>query len=459
MPTPLGIMFFVATIYCFVRSSGSLFSLLIFSSLFQAGSVINIGTLGIQPFYFVGCFFIMRTFLGRSIINVRSEIFRGKTALLLFSALAVFSAFTLPFFFQGIPVYDPKVGVDFFIRPPLKFGLGNVAQAGYLGLEVCVVLAAGAQREDLDKFLKTFWVSFYFLSAVIFTQFLCQHIGVAFPSSIFANNPSYYIEDTSSGQWSSRVMGTFSEPSLVGGVLAMFTVGLISKVLGGERKLTSLVIAVIDLAMVRSSSAVASVTIVTFFLVLNFKVYKFPWYIKTDNFKRLLTLIFVGILAIGAIIASPLRESLFSQTVDKSDSASFLYRTTADLYSLLLTGETYGLGVGLGSNRPSSLLATVVSNTGILGLGLFVAMVCQLMRNTKNATWVRWAGVTLFIDLVLSGPDITFPPMWIFLAILARIGTANGLSRLNRFRILHLREERISGDNPLVAKFNPSNLK
>jgi hypothetical protein len=117
---------------------------------------------------------------------------------------------------------------------------------------------------------------------------------------------------------------------------------------------------------------------------------------------------------------------LFSQTIDKSDTGSFIYRTTADLYSVLLTINTYGLGVGLGSNRPSSLLATVLSNTGVLGLGLFLTMAFQFVRNgSLTKSWIRWSGIALLIDLALSGPDITFPPMWALFALLAQIGASN----------------------------------
>lgn len=428
MLTPLGTMFLIATIYCGVRSSDKLFSLLIFSSLFQAGSIINIGTLGIQPYYFVACCFILRTFLDRSFGGVSPTVFRGKLPLLLFCVIGVGSAFTLPLIFRGVPVYDPKVGVDFFRQSPLQFGLGNVAQAAYLGVQGCVVLSASKLKADPAKFLTSYWASFYFLLTIILIQFICQRVGVAFPSSFFANNPSYYITNIDLQNWDSRVMGTFSEPSLAGAVLAMFTGGLLARVLNRERKFASLLFVFLALAMVRSSSAVAAVIIVAFLLMLNSKLYEFPWYIKKTTFKQISILALVGLGSLAAIIVSPLRQSLLVQTVDKSDSLSFVFRTTADLYSLLLAIQTYGLGVGLGSNRPSSLFAAITSNTGVIGICLFAILAFQLTRNAARTTyWVGWASLALFIDLVLSGPDITFPPMWVLLALMARIGAANSV--------------------------------
>ena len=60
--------------------------------------------------------------------------------------VGICSAVLLPLLFSGIPVYDPRLGIDagFLYRPPLQLTLGNFAQAALLTINILVVIAAAA---------------------------------------------------------------------------------------------------------------------------------------------------------------------------------------------------------------------------------------------------------------------------------------------------------------------------
>src|ERR1700727_205610 len=118
MPTVIGIIFFCAAVYCFFLKQESLLGLLIVASFFGAASAINFGDRGIQPYYVVALFLIARGFLNLVAAPGPKRSIPQGLWLLIFGAIAIASAFVLPVMFAGIPVYDPKIGIDdgLFIR-------------------------------------------------------------------------------------------------------------------------------------------------------------------------------------------------------------------------------------------------------------------------------------------------------------------------------------------------------
>jgi hypothetical protein len=424
LPTLIGSALFLASIYCFFRDADTLFGLVIFSSIFEASSMTSSGSMSIQPYYVVALMFLIRSFLDNIADSSRKVRFDGRTALLLFGAIGAISAVTLPFIFHGIPISDPKIAEDelLFVHPPLQFGLSNLAQACYLLVNVGVVFAAGNLEQRPAKLGRAFWFTAYFLSALVFLQFICQTLGLPFPYSILQTNPGYAMAEVESGSVASRVVGTFTESSGAGLVLAALAGGVLARLLEGKSRAITIVIALTALAMVRSSSAIAAVAITAIILVLSRPVFRFPWYVRLNRLKNLLWLVVLGAAAVLVIVASPLRDSILAQTVDKSDTVSFIARTTRDLFSLQLALDTHGLGVGLGSNRPSSLLASLVSNVGVLGLVVFLVMYIRILMNPQGENaWVRWASLALFIDMVLADPDINTPFFWVVLALAVRL--------------------------------------
>lgn len=427
MPTVIGTVLFFAAIYCFFRGSSDLFSLVIISSFFEAASMTSGGSMSIQPYYIVACVFLVRVALSEG-SNARARVgFKGKNALLLFGVIGIISAVILPFVFSGTPVCDPKTSndADVFLHSPLRFNVSNLAQACYLFIDVMVVYAAGSLKRGPTGNVKTYWHSMYVFLALIVTQFLCVILKIQFPYSILQTNPGYAMSSVKAGYLASRVVGTFTESSGAGLVLAAMAAGLLAKVLQGEAKVILFVTTLTTLAMVRSSSAIASVSVITVFLFLSYPIFRFPWYLRMRRFKQIAATLVVGCAAILALVASPLRDSILAQTVNKADSISFFARTTRDLFSLKLALDTHGIGVGLGSNRPSSLIPSLLSNVGALGFVVFVWMCIRLLMNvSEENSWVKWAALALLLDMAFANPDITQPSLWVLLALLVRLGTS-----------------------------------
>jgi hypothetical protein len=349
--------------------------------------------------------------------------------LILFGIIGALSAITLPFVFAGTPVCSPKVSSDalLFYHPPLQFSIGNLAQACYLIVNVLVIFAASEERDSGGG--KSFWFSCYFLVGLVFIQFVFLIAGAHFPYSFLQTNPGYAMATVTSGAVSSRVVGTFTESSGAGLVLASFAGAVLARLFDGQGSAISLLFALSALAMVRSSSGIAAVALVALILLLGRPVIRWPWYIRLRRLNALLGMLVVSAGGIVLVLATPLRQSILAQTVNKSNSVSFFARTTRDLFSVQLAIHTFGLGVGLGSNRPSSLLASMVSNIGFLGLVVFLVMFFRILKNPgRHNSWAKYAAIALLLDMSLADPDINTAFLWVMLATLVQLGALRDAS-------------------------------
>ena len=102
-------------------------------------------------------------------------------------------------------------------------------------------------------------------------------------------------------------------------------------------------------------------------------------------------------------------------------------RPETNRLALSVIGDSYGLGVGLGSNRASSYFASLFSNTGILGGLIFLAALTHLgfslLRIQKSlgsqdvALFLFGSLCTATIAVGIAIPDQNWPNYWIFILI------------------------------------------
>ena len=113
--------------------------------------------------------------------------------LLIFGAIGITSAFVFPVIFAGVPIYDPKIGIDdgLFNRPPLQFGLNNVIQAVYLALHIATAFALFSIKFSAEKTRKAYLLAFYIEVFFVFAESLCQLARIEFPLWLVLNNPGY----------------------------------------------------------------------------------------------------------------------------------------------------------------------------------------------------------------------------------------------------------------------------
>jgi hypothetical protein len=430
MPTVIGAFFVIAAFTLFWRRDESLFALVIFSSIFEGASMTSGGTLGLQPFYFVALIFVVQTAL-ISGDNSGLETFRGRSVLLLFGAAAIVSAFTLPFVFAGIPIYDKSIGIDdgLLYKLPLAFSMSNISQTVFLGINILLVLSAGRRFCKSDAPIRAFHFTFYFLFTVILSQVLCSALGLQFPDKLFLNNPGYVFQDTHEGGLALRAPGTFSESSFAGAVLSMYCAAFLADFVKNGVGVIRVLLAVAALFLVRSTSSFLVVPLVLTLLFLWNPVISSRGFIRIKSLRRLTILLLSVGLCVAFVLISSIGRAAVLSVAEKGDTSSFVNRTAADLYALQVLGLSKGLGVGLGSNRPSSLIASLLSNTGVIGCLVFLVMYVLIASNSRGRlSWLRWAALGLLFDMALGIPDIAFSPLWVVLALTVRMQTSHHFS-------------------------------
>jgi hypothetical protein len=434
MPTIVGLVFFAIGAYCFVARPDSLFGALILASVFEASSAINIGERGVQPYYIIAGFIILRGALNWLFSSRPQPIMPQRLWLLLFGSIAIASSFVLPIIFAGIPVYDPKIGIDpgLFIRPPLRFGLNNVGQAGFLAWHIATAFAVTHIQFSPEKTRKAYDWAFRTTVLFVFLQAAFQFIGIPFPDSLIRNNPGYAITDSTFGANGIRNSGTFTEPSIVGAFLLFFCVGYAEEFLEAKRGPGKMLIALAGLGAVASSgSLLATGILFTCLLIRHFPVRSFR-YIRVRALKRTSGIVLLLTVPLFLVLVAPagLRDVVLTLTVSKGESSSFINRTAADLYALELLVRTKFIGVGLGSNRASSLLTTLASNVGLPGIAAFLIFHFRLFANLpQHYAWLRWAAYALLLNMVLGIADVTIPIYWIAVLLAVTVTVSEGCNR------------------------------
>jgi hypothetical protein len=417
MPTIIGVFFFCCAAYCFFFKEDGLLSLLIIASVFEAASAINIGERGIQPYYVVAGLLIARAFVNWTFVRRSNRSMPAGKWLLIFGAIAVVSAFVLPIVFAGIPVYEPKVGIDdgFMIRPPLSFGLNNIGQAGFLLCHITTAYAVLAIKCSSSKVRGVYVCAFYVVVLILAAQSVCQVTGIPFPHSLILNNPGYALWDIGGEVSGTRNPGSFSEPSVAGAFLALYCVGFLAQYLAGRGGVINLVVSLIATGLVASGGSVLTLCLITPLLLFTYFPYRPPWYINIRKTERLAWVVFLFVTPVAlALLSSSYRDALIVNTVSKGDSSSFINRTASDLYALRLLVQTHYVGTGLGSNRASSLLTTLLSTVGIPGVLAFGIFYGRLFAKLPGEyAWLRWAAYALLLNMCIGVPDVTMPMLWI----------------------------------------------
>jgi hypothetical protein len=427
MPTLEGIVFIPLALYFFFLRPQLLFPLLIVSTVFEASSIVSSGPIGIQPYYCIAPLFIIRFLVIK--VRKRNQLLADVSFTRLWFAFAiasVISAIVLPFIFKGTLVFDPTTSIDdnFLSPSPLHFQMTNIAQSVFVALNVLVVIASTRVPQSIDKAHRVFMWSAYFVLLIVIVQFLFFRLGLPFPIQLLNNNPGYALVNINAATL--RPNGSFTEPSMAGAVLAAFIATFLWKYFAGDGNILKAGIAGVACLLVASTSSLGAALIVLIILVLANPVLRLPWFIRVARLKRLSTFFVSAALLALLLIIPAFRTVLLSQTLEKGASNSALVRFGADAFAFNLALQTHGLGVGLGSNRPSSFLASLLSQVGIVGLLLFAwAAWKTLWPLPKEHRWIGMAALGLLLSMAFGLPDLSFPFMWILFALAAQSKAAN----------------------------------
>jgi hypothetical protein len=438
----------------------SLGGLVMVSTVLQATAVVNVplgsagdkdvAAYGVSPYMVMalvaGLVWLWR--LGQSRSLLLPQHLRWPLGFLLaYLVVAALGAWLLPMWFEGMPV-NLLVEMDAINKlTPLRATLSNLVQTLNLVVHAAMLLflLQAAQRPDGPRGIKAGVVgALVLVLAIGFYEQLAHINGWLSKLEYWASNAGYaqagLVNQWSQvdGQWvvsTKRVGLPFSEPSYLSTYLAGTTVGLWAVVLLGRGYWWAwLAATVTSLGLLNSlgSTGLAATGLAMAGLCLWVLVQAL---LPSTVLSRRLRAALLGILL---LLASTWGVQMYTQSGIKPRVDGYVeslivskakqqdgVRELSNKRALEIVQETYGLGVGMGSNRASSFFASLVSNTGVLGAALFCAMLVSLLWRyvrapalTDMQIFVAVALPTATLAMGLGIPDLNLPMYWgfIFLA-------------------------------------------
>ena len=345
----------------------------------------------------------------------------GLGLLVFFTAWSTFVTLVAPTLFRGVPVLSSRGGLDEQVDKPaaLDYTISNFAQLGYTLLATSIVFYLARSRAAGPGFVG---IGLAVVTTLSFWRLLAFNFGIPFPENVFDNSPNVrLIESTPEGE--ARFRGIYSEPSSMGAgaLTAMVFFGTYLRQLRGWRLVRSFVL--FAMAAVNGVMS-ASATFLTSGLVqlaIAFVVTSAAFLYRRARLRP--AAVSAGLAAIAVLVFFVPRIIDFVNTVvsDKVASSSYSSRSNADVFSIKLMLHTWGFGVGLGSNRPSSLVASALSRIGIPGTIAFFGLIFTVIKRSWPLPAYRptaWALASAVIVRVISGPGLLEPFMAICFGVL-----------------------------------------
>lgn len=405
---------------------------------------VNAGRYGVTPFnvaaLFIALHLTWRVVLRRHIDLGAAAVRLTLAVWALFTAVSVVGAVVLPRLFAGMPVYllaDP-VGFDAAMTP-LRPTVVNWVQA-VNSLTMLMLFVYALQLPDRARLLQRCLCGLGLALAVSVLVGVYQRLGwmgvVSHPHEFWASNPSYVqMWSTPFGSFE-RVSFPFVEPSFASAWFAAMAGGMMTWYFFGKRWwwLGGLGALICALALLNTLGYTGLLAFAAFVLALSIWVVFIALRrvaLRRKLFVRLTIAVAVTVVAIITTISwlenSPYRTSvvtagamLHNKLAQIADSG---VRANSNRQALVIARDSYGLGVGSGSNRASNYFLSLITNTGVAGLSLFLFALCvQWLAVAKSRAiqddqkaFVLGATVCMLIAVAGGIPDQNWPPLWIVL--------------------------------------------
>jgi hypothetical protein len=410
-------------------------------AMMSPAAVVNVGSFGLEPGYFLALLAIGRTFVSvmTNGFTLNRSVFGAMRPLFYFAAIAFLVLFIALCFFQGqVETLPGTAGFKSAAVQPFRLGRNNFTQIAYLLINLCFVysLAHQGARRGFEALLKD-WdraivCGLCFAVLVCIWQFVSLYAGLPFPSDFFYSNAGYGRADSQTMIGLFRINGPFEEPSTLGYTFTGFLLFSWVRYRLHPTALSGLMIAACIFCMLISTSTTAFIGLFLFaclavFDIATGRVGIFPRNLSGVQLAAL-GAVFVGAL-VGIIVAAANWQaiSLILDNVifNKTDSTSYQQRSYADALAIKIFVETYGVGVGLGSHKANSLFLTLLSNVGIAGLVLFGSFVYGLLRSLfvrgdaprdrfRHAMApFQWGLVGLIAVHIGSNPNLSTLTLWL----------------------------------------------
>lgn len=413
--TLLGLAFFLICLFCFFyRPIHYLMGLVIISCIFQAGSIINMGSRGIPPYIFVESFLIVKSIpylISTKKIKINSVI--GCFGIFVF--LSIIVTLFMPFIFEGIKITNPggKTSDEYLalmqLRDHLHFSIKNIIQLLFILFNGLTLYIFYFFRHKLksDFILKLFHYSILVVLGIGLWGYLNKNYNIPFPNTMFYSNIGYgqlYNIENDLGMF--RLNSTFSEPSYCGGFLAASFWGWYKLHNKCDKQCFLILIA---LALNSSSTG-----IITFLIGLLLHI--------ITSMKRLIWGLFSFFVLTLILYNSPLWQYIDLVLLNKAETLSGMARINSFLLTLEICKTTYFLGLGWGSHRDFSFIGNTLVAVGLLGTILLLCIIYKMQKNnflnrkqSKSCLFLFHWGCIHWIAVFIALPDFSYSIIWMWM--------------------------------------------
>lgn len=443
MPTLTGLLLIPLSLVAW--AAGLRAQLVVFGigAVLTSAAVINLASFGIQPAYFMGLLLLggagVATLVGAGYRLDRAVLMRMTPLLvLLLAALnALFWAGTL--FWDQVWVVSGRQMFDIASAEHYSFRSENVNQLVYLILNIALMLllanrlvrlpAATVLRAAHGAVQWAFW----FATLFVVWDWLSHHFDIYFPDAFVHSNAFYAVAHKQSFGDLARISGSFAEPSALAYAYAGFLAYASGLYLAERsvRALAMMVAAIGALAVSTSTTAYAVLALWAAAMVFALPLARLvSGPVRSSPGSTLAVVALLLASVIGGVMIINANQDAIQQIyqnaiVGKTATTSFEDRGAADRMALDTFEATGGLGIGLGSHRPSTLPATLLSNVGLPGTLAFLVFVGLALRGGSRQGWsskrVLWPFRAFTLGLLaghcISSPDLNTPLLWLSLTL------------------------------------------
>lgn len=428
--TPIGLAFLVAVIVCLAISPRSLVWVLSAAVPFSHTAMVVVGSNGLSPFWCVGLVAVAR--LGylqiRRALRLRHsqrprhgrpvKLTGATLALALFAVYGTVITVVGPALFRGVGVITPRGGLDSQIDnfTPLTYTTSNVAQLAYVVVGVLVVMYLATEPPRTIRVIEAAIIAGFAIT--LFKHFLPD----LWPQAWFDSNPSYYYHYIFDG---ARERGPFAEPSLMGMFLGTSLAYLVAGFWRARTAVRVLYGVLFLIGVYLYSVSYTGTALLSLGGVAGMAVLYTLWRLLRHGTKRA-RLVFLAcaaaIVTLTLIFWDTVSKYSVQLVIEKLGSDSFANRNASNFNSFHVLVDSFGLGVGLGSDRPSSLFFVLLSCVGVIGTLLFLRSTLGYLAHglsTPAVSPIAWAFLAQLIAQLVAKPDISMPGLWLLMGILA----------------------------------------
>jgi hypothetical protein len=418
--TPLGV-FFVAALAFAVFRPRALPWVLSASLAFPQSAMVIVGLeMGITPFHATAAVCAGRLMLMLYLGQRPARLTPGVTiCLLVLAGYAGLITALGPFLSEGLRVLDPGSGIDDEVvrGTPLVYSLGNVAQYGYLLLGICALAYLATERTLSRALLLPGLVLGIGLSTL---RLLLETVGMAWPVELFDTMPGYGY-----AIYDPRLRGVFSEASVMGAFAVAALAVFLAQYLETDRSrrwlrgwlLLGAAASAGCLLSARSATGILAVVVLA-------AVIGGRRVLRQDRSRSRYVAYWVLGGVTGAVVVAwrgiEVVAALPNVVVSKLATDSFANRFASDGAGLEILWRSWGLGVGLGSSRSSSLATTLLSCVGVIGFLAFAVLAVLALRSGFGHRTTRplaWGLAGLLVGHLIAQPDISSGILWVLLAL------------------------------------------